>query len=297
MSLFTGLSAFPITPTDAKGQVDTAALRHLLDRITEAGADSIGLLGSTGTYMYLSRAARAQLIRASSDHLKSSTPLIASVGALRTDDAVALAQDARAAGANALLLAPVSYTPLTQEEVYQHIITVADATELPLCIYNNPGTTHFSFNTDLIARLAKHPHIAAIKMPLPANGDVAAELSQLRALVPDDFRIGYSGDWGCAAALLAGADVWFSVVGGILPDVAARLTQAAMAGDNGAVGQMNTQLTPLWQLFQEFGSLRIVYAVAHKLAVTDALPPRPILPVPVDVQKRVADALAPFAKS
>ncbi len=297
MSLFTGLSAFPITPTDESGQVDIAALCHLLDRITVAGANSIGLLGSTGTYMYLSRAARAHAIRAASDHLKSSTPLIASVGALRTDDAVALAQDAREAGANALLLAPVSYTPLTQEEVYQHIVTVADATELPLCIYNNPGTTHFSFSTDLIARLAEHPHIAAIKMPLPADGDVAAELSQLRALVPDDFRIGYSGDWGCTAALLAGGDVWFSVVGGILPDIAARLTQAAMAGDNGAAGQMNTQLTPLWLLFQEFGSLRIVYAMAHQFAVTDALPPRPILPVPVDVQKRVADALAPFAKS
>ena len=114
--LFHGLSAFPITPSDAAGRVDTGALSALLKRIDAAGADSIGLLGSTGSYMYLSRAEKRRAIQAAADCLSGRTPVIVGVGALRTDETIALAQDARAAGASAGLLAPVSYTPLTEDE-------------------------------------------------------------------------------------------------------------------------------------------------------------------------------------
>jgi 4-hydroxy-tetrahydrodipicolinate synthase len=93
---------------------------------------------------------------------------------MRTDDAIALAQDAEGAGANALLLAPGSYTPLTDKEVFQHFFAVAASTDLPLCIYNNPGTTHCTFSVGLLERLSKLPNIAAVKMPLPANGDIDA---------------------------------------------------------------------------------------------------------------------------
>src|SRR4051812_49544629 len=72
----------------------------------------------------------------------------------------------------------MSYTPLTEEEVYQHFIAVAEAGELPLCIYNNPSTTHFTFSEGLLARLAQVANIAAVKMPLPANSDFAGELTR-----------------------------------------------------------------------------------------------------------------------
>jgi 4-hydroxy-tetrahydrodipicolinate synthase len=117
-------------------------------------------------------------------------PIIVGVGALRTDEAELLAQDASKAGATGLLLAPMSYTPLAEEEVFQHMSAVAKAGGLPLCIYNNPGTTRFVFSDDLIVRLAEVPNIAAIKMPLPADGDFRGELGRLRARLPADFAIG-----------------------------------------------------------------------------------------------------------
>src|SRR5687768_4778966 len=148
--LFRGLSAFPITPADQNGRVNVDELAVLLRRAADAGVASVGLLGSTGSYMYLTRGERRRAIEAAVDCLGNGTPLIASVGALRTDDAEVLARDAQAAGADGLLLAPVSYTPLNDEEVFQHFAAVAAATELPLCIYNNPGTTHFSFSIELL---------------------------------------------------------------------------------------------------------------------------------------------------
>lgn len=290
MSLFNGLSAFPITPSDEAGQVDIDGVSRLIARLEAANVASIGLLGSTGTYAYLSRPERLRAVKAAAATING-TPLIVGVGTLRTSDAVALAEDAQMGGATALLLAPVSYTPLTQDEVFEHFRTVATATDLPICIYNNPGTTHFTFGLPLLQQLADLPNIAAVKMPLPTNLSISEELAQLRANLPTDFAIGYSGDWGCAEALSAGANTWYCVLGGILPKVAQDLTIAAQSGDEDEAQNQDAALQPLWTLFKEFGSLRVVYTIAKHLGLTDAVPPRPILPLGQDAEKRIIEAL------
>src|SRR3954470_6017595 len=195
MKLLHGLSAFPITPADEHGRVDTASLGELLETLVAAGVDSIGLLGSTGTYPYLTRAERRRAIEGAANLVGGRVPIIVGIGALRTDDAQHLARDAAAAGADGLLLAPVSYTPLTDEEVFQHFAAVAGATTLPLCIYNNPGTTHFTFGNALVARLAEVPSIVAVKNPAPPPAEAPLQHAALRAKLPTAFAIGYSGDW------------------------------------------------------------------------------------------------------
>ncbi|WP_349957664.1 dihydrodipicolinate synthase family protein [Rhizobium sp. ZPR3] len=291
MTLFTGLSAFPITPTDTSGRLDIAALTRLLERIRLAGADSIGLLGSTGGYAFLSRDERRRAVQATIASVGGKIPVIVGVGALRTDEAQALARDAKAAGADGLLLAPVSYTPLLEEEVYQHFVAVAEAGDLPLCIYNNPGTTKFTFSDGLIARLAKVANIVAVKMPLPQRGDFKEEMSRLRQETPKGFAIGYSGDWGAAAGLLAGSDAWYSVVAGLLPAEALALTRAAQAGDTAEVERLDQKFQPLWNLFKEFGSFRVMYAIAEALDLCRVDPPRPILPLSAAEKPRVKSAL------
>jgi 4-hydroxy-tetrahydrodipicolinate synthase len=292
MSLFTGLSAFPLTPADEAGRVDTGALQRSLDRIVDARPQSIGLLGSTGTFMYLSREERRRAVVAAVECVAGRVPLVVGIGALRTDEAWSLARDAAQAGADGLLLAPVSYIPLTQEEAYQHYAAVASATDLPLAIYNNPTATHFSFSDALLFRLAEIDTIKAVKMPLPKDRDVTAELDRLRAQTPPDFAIGYSGDWGCAEALLCGADCWYSVVGGLLPNAAAALTKAAMAGNGAQARRLNEGFEPLWQLFQAHGSLRVMYAMARILGLDAGEPPRPLLPLSPEATACVEAALA-----
>ncbi len=291
MPLFLGLSAFPITPADDRGRIDTGNLAKLLERLHEAGVDSVGLLGSTGTYAYLTRPERRRAIEASAECIGGRIPIMVGIGALRTDDAQDLARDTQAAGADALLLAPVSYTPLTDEEVFQHFSAVAASNDLPICIYNNPTTTLFTFSDDLIARLAAVPRIVAVKNPVPAPSNARATLEALRNRLPADFAIGCSGDWLAPDAVLVGASAWYSVIGGLLPRPALALMRAAQAGDVAGVRRIDEAFTPLWDLFRRHSSVRVVYAAANLLGLTDAQPPRPILPLGAAERDRTAQVL------
>lgn len=291
MTFMTGLSAFPITPSDADGKVDTAALRTLLGRLTAAKVDSIGLLGSIGSYPYLTRAERRRAIEVAVDATGGATPLLVGVGALRTDDAVRLAQDAKDAGATAGLLAPVSYTPLNDDEVFEHFTTVARASGLPLCIYDNPGTTHFTFSPALVGRISHLPGVVAAKSPAPDARSVAAHLSGLRSVVPNGFSLGYSVDLNAVEALLAGGDAWYSVVAGLFPQVGMTIVRAVQGKDAAKARQLNASLQPLWDLFKEFSSLRVVYAAVELLDICRAEPPRPILPLSGPARQKVAETL------
>lgn len=269
-----GLCAFPITPASVDGTVDTDALQRLLARPLAAGVDAIGVLGSTGSYPYLSRAERRRAVAAAVECAAGRVPVLAGIGALRTDEAVALARDASEAGAKAGLLAPVSYAPLRDDEVFEHFRTVAEA-GLALCIYANPATTHFTFTPALIGRLSARPRITSLKHPAPA--EAGPLLATLRAEVPPDFSVGFSVDWNAAGAMLAGGDAWYSVLAGIYPATAVRLLRAARARDEDEVRRLNGALEPVWRLFRTYSSYRVVHLAAAMSGIAHAEPPRPVL--------------------
>lgn len=290
--MFTGLSAFPLTPAAPDGRVDAAGMRRLVGRLAAAGVDSIGVLGSTGTYPFLTRTERRRALDAALEETAGRVPVLAGVGALRTDEAVRLAQDARAAGAAAGLLAAVSYTPLTDDEVFEHVVTVARSSGLPLCLYDNPGTTHFRFTPELVGRLSRVDGIVAIKSPGAEPAAVAAHLQTLRACVPPGFAIGYSGDWYATEALLAGGVAWYSVAAGLFPQPCQQIVDAVRVGDAAEARRLNAALAPLWSLFKAHSSLRVMYAAADMLGLCCGEPPRPILPLQGAARAEVADALA-----
>ncbi|MDE8654711.1 dihydrodipicolinate synthase family protein [Novosphingobium album (ex Liu et al. 2023)] len=292
MTLPTGLAAYPITPADASGNVDFTAVRRLVARLVDAKVDAIGLLGSTGAYMYLSPEERQQALEAALDEIGGRVPVLVGVGALRTDDAVRLAQHAKAAGASVGLLSPVSYTPLSDDEVFEHFSAVAGESGLPICIYDNSGTTHFRFTPELIDRLAKVSGIVGVKNPGWAADDAAGHLAEQRALASKGFSIGCSTDWTAAATMIAGADLWHSVLAGILPDICLKLVRAAQRGEADETHCLDRMLAPFWHLFEQHSSLRVSYTIAGLLGLTSAEPPRPILPLSQGVKRQVADALA-----
>ncbi len=286
MSPFHGLCAFPPTPLDAAGRVDAPRLAALVEEIAAAGADSIGVLGSTGAYPYLDRAERRRAVEVAARAAAGRLPVLAGIGALSTRDVLALAADARAAGAAAALLAPVSYQRLTAAEVFCLFSDVAGATDLPICIYSNPATTGFTFDAELLARLAELPGVAAVKLPPPAPGGVAAELAALSARIGPGLALGYSGDWIAAEALGAGAAAWYSVIAGVRPRAAMALARAARDGDAAALDRLAPAFDPLWDLFRAHGSYRVAHAVAG------LIPPRPVLPLGPAARPALDAALA-----
>ncbi len=271
-AMFTGLSAFPLTPLDEDG-IHKAAYTRLVTRLATARVDSIAALGSTGSYAYLTRDERARIARITVQAAQG-VPVIVGIGALRTRDVLANAHDAQTAGADALLLAPVSYQLLTDDEVFGLFEDVTRAISIPLAVYDNPTTTRFTFSDELHAAIARLPNVAAIKLP---GGD---RISTLRALVPDTVALGVSGDWFAAEALANGADVWFSVLGGIFPEAARRVMDGA-------------DFEPLWQLFRRYGGIRVVATAAALRGLTgEPNLPRPLRAAPAGEVGPVLDALS-----
>jgi 4-hydroxy-tetrahydrodipicolinate synthase len=276
--MFTGLSAFPITPL-AQDAVDEGSFIRLVQRLSEANVDSITALGSTGSYAYLSSDERSRVARLAVENA-GETPVFIGIGALRTSHVLTHAENAEQAGASALLLAPMTYQPLTDDDVFELFRTVTAHSSLPVIVYDNPGTTHFTFSTELYGRIAELPGIVSIKIPgVPADPEQArARVQEIRAVVPKDVTIGVSGDAKAAAGLAAGCDAWYSVIGGTLPALAMRITRAALEGRITDALAESERLGPLWQSFAEFGgSIRVVAAIAEQLGLAS----KSCLPLPL----------------
>lgn len=277
-AMFSGLSAFPLTPLNEQG-VDAAALVGLLRRLVSARVDSIGVLGSTGSYAYLTRAERARVAALAVQHADG-IPVLVGIGALRTREVLALAHDVQRAGAAAVLLAPVSYQKLHDDEVFGLYEAVARELSVPLCVYDNPATTQFVFSDALHARIAALPAVRSIKLPpVPADPARARErIQRLRALLPARVSLGISGDASAASGLNAGCEAWYSVLGGLFPEPALALTRHARAGRAQEAERLSQGLAPLWALFARHGgSLRVIATAAELLGLVR----HPCLPLPL----------------
>ncbi|MDV5354535.1 dihydrodipicolinate synthase family protein [Enterobacter asburiae] len=288
---FTGLSAFALTPL-LDDRLDEATYITIIEKLRAAGVDSIGALGSTGCYPYFSRSERASVLRLATEY-SGAVPVIAGIGALRQRDVLWLAEDAQKAGVSAVLLAPVSYHPLTEDEVFDLFAAVTRELSVPLCIYNNPSATHFTFSDELLARIAQLPNIGSIKIP-PLAAELAPErINALRAHIPAEIRLGISGDATAVEALNAGCSVWYSVFGGLFPQATLAISRAAMAGDVAQARQHTAALQPLWDLFKRYGgSLRVIATAAELLGAVKA----PCLPAPLqtlqgDARREVAQVI------
>lgn len=288
--MFRGLSAFPLTPITASG-FDEEGFCRILRRIAVAEADSIGVLGSTGSYAYLTREQRKQVATLAVEHANN-IPVMVCVGAMATEQVLHLIDDAQTAGASALLLPAISYQRLREEEVFALFETVTRHTDLPVCVYDNPGTTHFTFSDALYARIAELTGVGSIKIPgLPEESEsAAARIAQVRERLPAKVTLGISGDAFAGIGLNAGCEAWYSVCGGLFPRVAKEITEASARGDRQEVTQLTERLDPLWQLFRKHGgSIRVIAAAAGVLGLTsgDCLP-RLLLPLDAEATAEVA---------
>lgn len=290
---FTGLSAFPLTPL-RDDRVDERAFTRLVDRLGGAGVDSITALGSTGSYAYLDPDERARVARLAVEHA-GATPVFVGVGDLRTSRILKDIDAAQDAGAAGLLLAPMTYQPLTANDVFELFRTVTEHTELPVIVYDNPGTTHFTFTPELYARIAELPGIASIKIPgIPGEpSEVAKRVASIREVIPKHVSIGISGDAYGAAGLIGGCDAWYTAVGGTIPGPMVKITRAVQQGRAADALAESERLAPLWELFAEFGgSLRVTAAIAEFLGLVGARSlPLPIQGLDAAQRARVAEVV------
>jgi len=269
-ALPTGLSGFLLTPHHG-GVIDHDTLTSLSITAVHSGVDSIGAIGSTGGYAYLDRRERRDAARTVINAV-GKTPVIVGVGACSTRAVLQHVDDAMTSGAAGVMLAPLAYQSLGDEEVFGLFADVAAATDAPVVVYDNPATTGFTFTGHMLARIAQLPGIASIKLSeLPVDADRAqTEVAWLRERIPATVTLGISGDGAAARGLLAGCDTWFSVIGGTLPGHARHIADAALRGERDEALSASAHLDSIWELFDRFGSFRVTAAIATLTGRTES---------------------------
>lgn len=240
-----GVITAMVTPfADTPGrEVDFDQLRRNVDWQIEQGVDGLVPCGTTGESPTLSHEGQHKVTETVIDAAAGRVPVIAGTGSNSTDEALSLTQHAKDAGASAALMVNPYYNKPTQEGLYRHFMTVADAVDLPIVLYNIPGRTNVTMAPATVARLARHDNIVAIK---EATGvmDMASEIA---ALCGPKFAI-VSGDDSLTLPLMAiGGRGVISVLSNLLPARIKAMVDAAARGDFDEARAAHLELFPLFK--------------------------------------------------
>jgi 4-hydroxy-tetrahydrodipicolinate synthase len=216
-----------VTPMHPDGSLDLDAYRRLIDWHIAEGTDAIVAVGTTGESPTVSVDEHCTLIRVAVEHAAGRIPIIAGAGGNATAEAIDLTRFAKSVGADAVLSVVPYYNKPTQEGLYRHFKSIAEAVDVPIILYNVPGRTVADLANDTVVRLSSVPGIVAIK---DATGDIGRGIALIGAL-PREFAV-YSGDDASAVALmLMGGKGNISVSANIAPRALHELCVAAIAGD------------------------------------------------------------------
>jgi 4-hydroxy-tetrahydrodipicolinate synthase len=237
-----------VTPMHEDGRIDYDALHRLIEWHIAEGTDCIGVVGTTGESPTVSMEENCEVIRAAVKIAAGRVPIMAGTGANSTAEAIELTRFAKQVGADCHLSVVPYYNRPSQEGIYQHFRTIAEAVDLPMVLYNVPGRTVADMQPDTALRLAQLPGIIGIK---EASGNIE-RACQLIKHAPKGFSI-YSGDDGTAVALmLLGGHGNVSVTANVAPRLMHELCAAALEGDVRRAAALHLRLLPLHkQLFCE----------------------------------------------
>lgn len=276
-----------VTPMGDDGALDLPALRRLLDWHIAEGSDAIVVVGTTGESPTVDFAEHCQLIETTVQHVAGRVPVIAGTGANATREAIELAQFAKKAGADAHLSVVPYYNKPTQEGLYQHFKTIAEAVDLPMIVYNVPGRTVADLANDTALRLAQVPGIVGIK---DATGDIERGTDLLKR-APRNFAV-YSGDDATALALLLlGGAGTISVTANVAPRLMHEMCSAALKGDLAKARELNFRLLGLHRdLFIEPNPTPTKWALQTMGLIAGGIR-LPILPLSAASHERVRIAM------
>lgn len=258
MTALHGIIAYPITPFTPDGRVDEASLVEIVDDMIAAGVHAIAPLGSTGVLPYLSDGEREQVVDLVVQRVAGRVPTLVGVSSLTTERTVHHARYAERAGASAVMILPMSYWKLDDDEVVGHFDAVARAIGLPIAVYNNPATGGLDLAPELIARLLR---IANVTMVKESTGDVR-RMHRIVELCGESVAL-YNGSNPLAlAAFAAGARGWCTAAPHVIPRLNLELYQAIARGDLAAARRCFHRQLPF---------LRFIVAHGLPRAITCAL--------------------------
>ncbi|MFJ9178798.1 4-hydroxy-tetrahydrodipicolinate synthase [Streptomyces sp. NPDC102360] len=229
-----------VTPFAADGALDLDGAQRLAAHLVDAGNDGLVVNGTTGESPTTSNAEKSDLVRAVVEAVGDRAHVVAGVGTNDTRHSIELARQAQQAGAHGLLTVTPYYNKPPQEGLLRHFTAIADATELPVMLYDIPGRSGVPINTDTLVRLAEHPRIVA-------NKDAKGDLGRASWAIARSGLAWYSGDDMLNLPLLSvGACGFVSVVGHVVAPELRAMLDAFSAGDVHKATEIHQKLLPVF---------------------------------------------------
>lgn len=254
----TGSMVALITPMLKDGSVDFAALEKLVEFHIQSGTKAIVSMGTTGESATLNHDEHIEVVKKTIKFSDGRIPVIAGTGANSTSEAIELTKDAKDAGADACLLVTPYYNKPTQEGLYQHYKTIAEAVDIDQILYNVPGRTAVDMLPETINRLSKIDNIIGVK---DATGDLNVAQT-LIDICPDDFILVSGDDSTAVEFILMGGHGGISVSANVVPEALSRAYDAAFQDDADLAHSINQPLKDLHNdLFIESNPIPVKWAL------------------------------------
>ena len=287
MNPITGSLVAIITPMHEDGSLDLPGMRRLVDYHIQEGTDAIVVVGTTGESPTVDVDEHHEIIKTVVEQVAGRIPVIAGTGANSTSEAVEMNRFAKSIGADATLSVVPYYNKPTQEGLYQHFRTIAEAVDIPVILYNVPGRTVADLQNETTLRLAQIPNIVGIK---DATGNLD-RVCELIARAPERFSV-YSGDDATACfSILMGGKGNISVVANVAPRLMHEMCAAALAGDLQKARELNFRLLGLHRnLFCEANPIPVKWACQQLGLIGDGIR-LPLTPLSSECHERVRVAL------
>lgn len=273
-----GIIAYPVTPfaTDSAGTIDTEQLTALVDRLVVSGVHAIAPLGSTGELAYLDENEFDAVVDTTIAAVDARVPVVVGVSDLTTAKTARRAKYAQLAGADAVMVLPVSYWKLSEREIFQHFLSIGDAIQIPIMMYNNPATSGVDMSPELLVRIFEA--IDNVTMVKESTGD----LSRMQRI--DQLSGGrlpfYNGSNPLVLdALRAGAAGWCTAAPCLRPQPCIDLYDAVRAGELPRAQTIYSDLRPLLEFIVAGGLATTVKAGLDLIGAGVGNPRRPLLPL------------------
>ncbi len=264
-----GIIPAMVTPLNEKEEVEEPALRRIVSFLIEGGVHGLLVHGSQGEFYGFTAAEKRWVWEIVLDEVGGRVPVYAGTGAITTREVLDLNRMAEDVGVDAVsVLTPFFVSP-SQEELFQHFMSIADATSLPVVLYNNPGRTGVNLSAGLVARLAQHPNIVGIK---DSSGDLSLTWEMIRQST-DDFQVLMGRDSLIYAGLHHGAAGAIAATANVVPALVVEIYEAFQAGDQERSLKAQERLATLRQAFG-LGSFPVVIKDAMNMVGLPAGPPR-----------------------
>ncbi|WP_286365498.1 4-hydroxy-tetrahydrodipicolinate synthase [Rossellomorea vietnamensis] len=238
---FGRVSTAMVTPFDNKGNIDFPKTTLLVNYLIENGSDSLVVGGTTGESPTLSQEEKLALFRHVVKAVNGRVPVVAGTGSNNTYASVEFTKKAVETGIDAIMVVVPYYNKPSQEGMYQHFKTIAEATELPVMLYNVPGRAVAKISPETVIRLSEISNITAVK---EASGDLDA-MTEIIANTPDDFLL-YSGDDGLTLPILSiGGTGVVSVASHVIGNEMQEMIKVFLEGSVREASKLHGRLLPV----------------------------------------------------